>query len=137
MFGLNAGVEFHPPGHFNLFMSEPLVYTNPHIWTAYLIVMVVLVISALYLLYQQKLDRQGIVSQEGRTTSIGVLSENDDLEEVEFMRLKTKQDVLLRRIQALDQDYDGGRLGEEEHQMTREKYKQILVRVKLQLREIV
>ena len=136
MFGLNAGVEFHPQGHINLFTSEPLGYTNPHIWAAYLFVMVVLVISALYLLYQQKFHGQAIFSQEGRTTP-GVLAGNDDPEEAEFMRLKTKHDVLLRRIQALDQDYDGGRLGKEEYQETRGKYKQLLVRVELQLRQIV
>lgn len=135
MFGLNAGVKFHPQGHVNLFTSEPLVYTNSHIWAAYLFLMVVLVISALYLLYEQRFHGQAISS--GRTTFSGVLAGNDDPEEAEFMRLKTKHDVLLRRIQALDQDYDCGRLGEEEYQETRGKYKQLLVRVKLQLRQIV
>ena len=137
MFGLNAGADFHPQGHFNLFTSEPLVYTNPHIWAAYLLVMAVLVISALYLLYQQKNHVQAISSLEGRTTFLGTLADNDDPEEAEFMSLKTKQDVLLRRIQALDQDYAGGKLGEEEYQENRGKYKQLLVRVKLQLRQIV
>ncbi len=137
MFGLNAGVKFHPQGHVNIFTSEPLVYTNSHIWAAYLFVMFVLVISALCLLYRQKFHGQAISSQEGRTTLLGALAGNDDPEEAEFMRLKTKHDVLLRRIQALDQDYDCGRLGEEEYQETRGRYKQLMVRVKLQLRQIV
>jgi len=114
----------HPEGHTRLFMSEPLVYTNPHLWAAYLFIMIGLGIAALIVW----------VRQRGK-----VNLEEDDLDEEDedlFLRLKTKQDALLQRIKALDDEYKAGGMNEEKYRKTREKYKQLLVRVKIQLKEL-
>lgn len=116
-------VELHPQGHVALFASEPLVYTDPHIWAAYLFIMVGLGIAALVLWYRVRRKPNLEADDE---------EDNDQL----FLRLKSKQDALLLRISALDEEFKTGGIDEQEYRETREKYKELLVRVKMQLKEL-
>ncbi|HWJ03573.1 MAG TPA: hypothetical protein VNU93_07805, partial [Verrucomicrobiae bacterium] len=120
--------KLHPDAHMKLFTSDPLVYTNPHIWAAYLIIMVVLGIAALILLYKRRANREDAEQEQAEAD----LEDDDE----EFLRLNTKQEMLLQKIKDLDEALKEGKIGADEHRETREKLKQMLVRVKMQLREL-
>ncbi len=119
-------VKLHPAGHVKLFMTDPLVYTNPHLWAAYLFIMLGLGIAAAILWYR---GRFGHEEEEPQADSG---AGDDQL----FLRLKAKQDLLLQRIKSLDDRFAAGQMSEQEYRESREKYKQLLVQVKLQLREL-
>jgi uncharacterized protein HemX len=118
-------VKMHPESHIALFMKKPLVATNPHLWAAYLLVMIGLGVAALILLYSQK-DKELTRKQE--------LADQEDGESVP--KLKEKHDHLLQLIKQLDQQFNAGEVETQQYQETREKYKELLVRVKLQLKEL-
>jgi uncharacterized protein HemX len=118
-------VKMHPDSHIALFMKKPLVATNPHLWAAYLLVMIGLGVAALILLYSQK-DKELTRKQE--------LADQEDGESVP--KLKEKHDHLLQLIKQLDQQFNAGEVETQQYQETREKYKELLVRVKLQLKEL-
>jgi uncharacterized protein HemX len=118
-------VKMHPDSHIALFMKKPLVATNPHLWAAYLLVMIGLGVAALILLYAQK-DKELTQKQE--------LADKEDRESVP--KLKEKQEQLLQLIKQLDQQFNAGEVEMQQYQETREKYKELLVRVKLQLKEL-
>jgi uncharacterized protein HemX len=118
-------VKMHPDSHISLFMKKPLVATNPHLWAAYLLVMIGLGVAALILLYSQK-DKELTRKQE--------LADQEDGESVP--KLKEKHDHLLQLIKQLDQQFNAGEVETQQYQETREKYKELLVRVKLQLKEL-
>lgn len=137
---LNGSVTFHPEGHVNLFMSEPLVYTNPHIWAAYLFTMLGLGIAALYLFFRHRSERIKIMVNDSGTLP-EANSEPVDMplseEEAVFRRLKLKYDLLVQRIELLDQNYDSGRLSLDEYAEAREHHKQLLAQVRQQLEEYI
>jgi uncharacterized protein HemX len=118
-------VKMHPDSHIALFMKKPLVATNPHLWAAYLLVMIGLGVAALILLYSQK-DKELTRKQE--------LADQEDGESVP--KLKEKHDHLLQLIKQRDQQFNAGEVETQQYQETREKYKELLVRVKLQLKEL-
>ncbi|HZW81856.1 MAG TPA: hypothetical protein VFF14_00345 [Candidatus Deferrimicrobium sp.] len=118
-------VKMHPDSHIALFMKKPLVATNPHLWAAYLLVMIGLGVAALILLYAQK-DKELTRKLE--------LADQEDGESVP--KLKEKHDQLLQLIKQLDQQFNAGEVETQQYQETREKYKELLVRVKLQLKEL-
>lgn len=132
-------VKFHPQGHVDLFTSEPLVYTNPHIWAAYLFVMILLGTFALYLFYQRQMSKRAMPDGEGSIQAAETHTDyaNSQEEEKAFLYLKAKQDRLLQKIKALDVEFDEGKLEENEYKESREQYKRLLIKVKLQLKEFV
>ncbi len=119
-------VKLHPAGHVKLFMSEPLVYTNPHLWAAYIFIMLGLGIAAAILWYR---GRFGHEDEEPQTDSNAV-------DEQLFLRLNAKHDLLLQHIKSLDDRFAAGAISDQVYKESREKYKQLLVQVKLQLREL-
>ena len=121
-------VKLHPATHIKLFMSKPFVYTDPHIWGTYLLVMLLLGIATLVLLYKQRVSK-----------------EEAEAEKLEFAaapqqglrgKLMSKQEALLARIKSLDNEFAAGEIEEQEYRATGEKYKQMLVRVQTQLKEL-
>ncbi|MDA8442709.1 MAG: hypothetical protein M0Z55_10100, partial [Peptococcaceae bacterium] len=52
--GAGFSVKYHPDAHVALFMSAPFVYTNPHIWAGYLLLMLVIAITAAVLYYRMR-----------------------------------------------------------------------------------
>ncbi|GAB6171478.1 hypothetical protein JCM15765_09560 [Paradesulfitobacterium aromaticivorans] len=121
-------VTGHPSTHVALFNSEPLVYTNPHIWAIYLFVMLGLAVAASILFFRQK--------RKGKTELNSVANSGVDQEDLLFLKLKLKQDRLLGRLEALDEDYQSGKIPADEYEGIRSNYKKLLVQVKLQLREL-
>lgn len=121
-------VTGHPSSHVALFNSEPLVYTNPHIWASYLFVMLGLAITACILFYRQK--------QKGKTELNTAEISEADPEDLLFLKLKRKQDSLLERLKSLDEDHLSGKIPDDKYEESRKNYKQILVQVKLQLRAL-
>lgn len=145
---LNGSVDLHPQGHINLFMSEPLAYTNPHIWAAYLFAMLGLGIAAVCLLYRQRnrLSRNreefGGASCARVTPKAGLPWEPVgttalDKEDEQFFRLKTKRDLLLRKIKVLDDNFACGELDGDVYRETKEDYNELLKNTEVQLREYI
>ncbi len=124
---LGAGyqVKMHPDSHIALFTKKPLVYTNPHLWAVYLVVMAGLGVAALILLYRQK-DKELMLKQE--------CDQQSDADPV--YTLQEKQNSLLQRIKQLDEQFTAGKVDKREYEETRQKYKEQLVQVKLQLKEL-
>ena len=120
--------KLHPAGHIKLFMSKPLVYTDPHIWATYLLVMLLLGIATLVLLYKQRVNKEEaeVEALEFSTAPQGEL----------IGKLISKQEALLARIKSLDDEFAAGEIEEQEYWATGEKYKQMLVRVQTQLKEL-
>ncbi|HVJ47687.1 hypothetical protein [Desulfitobacterium sp.] len=121
-------VTGHPAAHLALFTSEPLVYTNPHIWAIYLILMLGMAVAASILLFRQK-QKEKMVANTASNSGV-------DQEDLLFLKLKHKQDRLLERIKALDEDHQSGKIPTDEYEEGRNNYKKLLVQVKLQLREL-
>lgn len=121
-------VTGHPSAHIALFNSEPLVYTNPHIWAGYLFIMLGLAIAASVLFYRQKQKEK---MEPDISTNSGV-----NQEDLLFLKLKRKQDHLLARLKSLDEDHLSGKIPEDEYEKVRNNAKKLLIQVKLQLREL-
>lgn len=140
-------VPFHPDAHVALFTSAPLSYTNPHIWAAYIFIMIGLAIAASILYYKLKarqLDGEDDSAsndylQADRLSDgdsgLGKTDRSEDSDEL-FLKLKAKQDLLLERIKELDKQFGDGSLNEGEYRQKRDKFKELLVQVKLQLKEL-
>jgi len=125
-------VPGHPQTHIALFSSEPLAYTNPHVWAAYLFAMLALGLAAAVLWYRSR--NRGKEEIPGPTFATLTPSADDD---ALFLRLKAKQDLLLQRLKSLDEDFETGQLAEEDYQATKNKYNQLLVKVKLELQQLL
>lgn len=121
-------VTGHPSSHIGLFNSEPLVYTNPHLWAGYLFIMLSLAIATSILFYRQK--QKGEIEPNIRTDS------GTDQEDLLFLKLKRKQDHLLERLRSLDEDHNSGEIQDEEYEEVRNNTKKLLIQVKLQLRAL-
>ncbi|MCF6095160.1 hypothetical protein L1765_14445 [Microaerobacter geothermalis] len=113
--------QFHNPGHIRVWYQSPLRSMNPHI---FLIILGVVVISgiALYIRYR-------MMEQERLEAS---RNEKDDL----FDKLLLKQKVLMQKIVEMDEAHQKGNIPESVYRDKRNAYKEQLIHVKLQLREL-
>ncbi|AGA68662.1 hypothetical protein Desdi_1148 [Desulfitobacterium dichloroeliminans LMG P-21439] len=128
-------VPGHLQSHIALFNSEPLVYTNPHLWVVYFLIMLSLGIACIVLIGRRRRDR----CQEKPNWSIPTLDskKNEVVDEEEaFLRLKRLNDRLLGEIKSLDSQFTSGKIPEERYQDLREQKKEMLVRVKIRLKDL-
>lgn len=128
----NGSIPLHPAGHVKLFMSEPLVYTNPHIWAAYLFAMLALGLAALYLFFGRRSINKCSMEPHTAPTMPSLTSE-----EAQFRRLKLKYDLLKERIETLDHDYACGKLELDNYTEVRRTHEQLLQKVKMQLNDYI
>lgn len=125
----------HPQSHIALFNSEPLVYTNPHLWAVFFFIMLSLGITCIVLIGRMRRDRL----QKKMNLSMPSLDrEKTEVvdEEEAFLRLKRLNDTLLAEIKSLDAQFASGEIPEERYQDLREQKKEMLVRVKIQLKDL-
>lgn len=128
-------VPGHPQSHIALFNAEPLVYTNPHLWAGYLIIIMGLGLTAIIL--WGRVRRNAFQEQPtSNSQSLASTSEGEDEEEA-FLRLKRINDTLLAELKSLDSRFARGEIPEEMYQDLRKKKKEHLIQVKIRLKDII
>lgn len=128
-------VPGHPQSHIALFNSELLVNTNPHLWVVYFLIMLSLGITCIVLIGGMRRGRL----QEKTNWSIPSLDskKTEAVEEEEaFLRLKRLNDTLLAEIKSLDVQFTSGEIPEERYQDLRKQKKEMLVKVKIKLKDL-
>lgn len=114
---------FHNPGHLRMWAQSPLRSWDPHV---FLIVMAAIIIAALsYFGYFRMKAR----ADEKRLGA--------DKEENAFKNLMAKQKAILDKILELEENFDEGKISEDDYQAKLVAYKQHLVQVKMNLRQFV
>ena len=145
-------VKDHPDAHIALFMSKPFSYTNPHVWAAYLFVMLALAITAAVLYYRLRTSElygaeskpavQSLTGLHNFAEVAGAEQATGDEDEAQpaagaaATRLAVKNERLLYRLKVLEEQYQAGTIDEQQYQTSRDKLKQLLVQVKLQMKEL-
>ncbi len=116
-------VGFHSASHLARWQNSPLRNTNPHVWLAFLVILVVGVVAAITLLIRQRRRDQEVMEDAGK------------LEKV-FLNLAGKHKRLLNKIKALDEQHEAGEVSPEAYEEMRDRYKEMLVDVKLKLKRL-
>ncbi|MFZ3171362.1 MAG: hypothetical protein WA118_05220 [Carboxydocellales bacterium] len=116
-------VDFHSASHLARWQKSPLRATNPHLWLIFLAIIVGGMAAAITLLVRQKSREQAEVEAEGK------------LERV-FLNLAAKHKRLLNKIKELDEQHESGAIPAETYEEMRDRYKTMLVDVKLKLKRL-
>lgn len=128
-------VTGHPQYHIAFFKSEPLVYTNAHLWAVYLFIMVALGIGSIVLIARMRKK----TFQEKTDSGIQFL-DSAKIEEVDeeetFLKFKHMNDTLLVEIKSLDSEFASGKIPEERYHDLRSQKKKMLTRVKIMLKDL-
>lgn len=128
-------VPGHPQSHIALFNSEPLVYTNPHLWAGYLLIMLGLGFTTIIL--WGRVRRNAFQEQPASIDQSLASASEGDSEEEAFLRLKRMNESLLAEIKALDSRFARGEIPEETYQDLRRKKKEHLIQVKIRLKDFI
>jgi hypothetical protein len=116
-------VDFHSASHLARWQKSPLRATNPHLWLIFLAIIVGGMAAAITLLVRQKSREQAEVEAAGK------------LERV-FLNLAAKHKRLLNKIKELDEQHESGAIPAETYEEMRDRYKTMLVDVKLKLKRL-
>jgi len=116
-------VGFHSPGHLQRWYNSPLRNQNPHVWTAFFVILVISVIVAAGILVR---NRQKAAAEDEEARKLDKL----------FVDLVAKQKRLMGKIAELEDKLAKGEIEQEEYNDLRNQYKKMLVKVKVKLKEI-
>lgn len=116
-------VGFHSASHLARWGNSPLRNTNPHVWLVFLVILAAGVAVAITLLVRQKHKEQ---------------EATEDAEKLEkvFLNLAAKHKRLLNKIRELDEQHEAGEIPPETYEEMRDRYKEMLVDVKIKLKRL-
>ena len=121
--GYQSDISFHSASHISRWMSSPLNGTDPHIWTAFLILLILAMAFAATMLIREKRKHKETEEADEKLNTL-------------YDRLVIKEKRLLDKIRAVDKKLETGEVTAEGHKGLREQYKKMLIDVKLKLREL-
>ncbi|MHB8171991.1 MAG: hypothetical protein ACYDG6_10720 [Thermincolia bacterium] len=114
---------FHSPGHMQRWYKSPMGNQNPHLWTAFSLILAAGLISVAVLLIR---NRQ-------KTATEAVAADKP----AKFLAdLKAKEKRLIAKLSGLEDKLSTGEIQQEEYNRLRDEYKKTLVKVKLKLKEL-
>lgn len=113
---------FHNPGHIRLWNESPLRHFEPHLFMA--VVLLIIIAGIVYFFYFKRKE----ALNEGLT---------DDKSDELFRELVAKKNILLNKIVQLEEDYEAGKIDEQQFQDKITAYKKYLYKVKQDLNKFL
>lgn len=115
--------SFHNPGHIRLWYESPLRNFEPHLVTALLTL--ILIFGVGYFIYIKRKE----YLKEDETM--------EDVDEKKFQELASKKNILLNKILQAEEDFNSGKITEQEMEEKVQAYKKYLYKVKSELNKYV
>lgn len=113
---------FHNPGHIRLWNDTPLRNFEPHLVSA--IILLIIIVGIGYFVYFKRKDH----------LNEGMIKDEDD---EKFRELVAKKNIVLNKILETEEDYEAGKLTEEEMKEKVTAYKKYLYKIKQDLNKFL
>lgn len=119
----SENIGFHSQSHLASWDKSSLRNTNPHLWLIFLFVLVIGMGILINLFIKQKNQQNKLQNDLAQQQKV-------------HTNLLAKQKRLLQRIKDLDKQWEAGQIEQEVYSELRQQYKQVLIKVKLRLKQL-